>query len=648
MGVVAISCGGPAGSDRGGAGDEDYVGNESFGLSKCKGGTNGDGDYCSSSCQCVAGEGDCDTNADCSGGSVCLPAKGLQFCLPNKVDVCGPSHCNNKKQDADETQPDCGGSCGTCCGTNTCLSNPPLGAAGHCTVSCPCAALEGGCSASTGCQAGLVCQSSPAVGAYFGWTESLGVCLASTCSNKVKDGDEMGTDCGGSCLPCTTSNVTSVGYGVGGNELVEAVAYDPSGNLYIAGRTSSSRIDFGCGALTLKGGSDIFLVKLDGSNACVWSKLIGGTGHDGDQSVTVATDASGNVILGGNFYTTVDFGGGAVAAVGTTDAFVAKYDSTGAYLWAKAYGGAGGANKMNDVWADPSGNVLLTGSFQKSINLGGSTFNAASASSTSLIYDMFVAKLSSSGAHVWSKAFGSAGNDEGVAITTDNNGYLYVGGLFSSSVSFTSTPLTSAGGTDAVALKLAPSGPVQWAKAFGAAGDDRMNAVAWGNNGNAVFAGNFKGTVNFGGGNVASKGSTDGFVVALTGAGAYSWSHGFGGTGADRTKGIAIRKTTSQVAVVGGFFNTVDFGGGNRVSAGNEDAFVVYYSSSGTYLFDATYGGTGQDAALANAIVQSTASYPTTSLLAIGGDYSSTPFTIGSKSLNYGGGNDAFVSRFVF
>jgi hypothetical protein len=291
---------------------------------------------------------------------------------------------------------------------------------------------------------------------------------------------------------------------------------------------------------------------------------------------------------------------------------------------------------------------LLTGSFQKSINLGGSTFSAASASSTSLIYDMFVAKLSSAGAHLWSKAFGSAGSDEGVGITTDNNGYLYVAGLFSNTISFTGTPLTSAGGTDALAMKIAPSGIVQWAKAFGGAGDDRMNAMAWGNNGNAVFAGNFKGTVNFGAGNVASKGSTDGFVLALTGAGAYSWSHTFGGTGADRAKGVAIRRTTNQVAVVGGFVNTVDFGGGNRVSAGGEDAFLIYYNASGTYLFDAAYGGSGQDAALANAVVQSAASYPTTSLLAIGGDFASSPLTIGSTNLNNGGGTDGFVSRFVF
>lgn len=74
-----------------------------------------------------------------------------------------------------------------------------------------------------------------------------------------------------------------------------------------------------------------------------WAKAIGGTGAD--ISYGVATDATGNVYVTGSFNTTADFNvggtGGALTAVGGDDAFLAKYDPSGKFLWTKGMGGAG-------------------------------------------------------------------------------------------------------------------------------------------------------------------------------------------------------------------------------------------------------------------------------------------------------------------
>src|SRR4051812_15590922 len=56
---------------------------------------------------------------------------------------------------------------------------------------------------------------------------------------------------------------------------------------------------------------------------------VGGDTSGSAQSNAVATDAAGNVYVTGSFSGTVHFSGTTLTAQGSTDAFVAKYTSTG-------------------------------------------------------------------------------------------------------------------------------------------------------------------------------------------------------------------------------------------------------------------------------------------------------------------------------
>ncbi len=666
--IAAVSCG-PAENELGLESADGGVGTISEGALKCNGGTNGDTNYCSDTCTCSQGEGDCDDDANCTGGTVCCPAKGLQFGLPTKVDVCAPAHCRDKKLDGDETQPDCGGSCGTFCGASSCASLPANGVAGHCTSDCPCAADQGGCTTSGECQSGLVCQNSPPDGPYFGMETTIRVCVPTTCSDKTQDGDETGVDCGGSCVPCLGGSVLNATYGGSSasakSDVVLGTAYDSGGNLYVAGRTSNATIDFGTGTLTSAGGQDVFLAKFDPTGVNLWSKLIGGPSNDGDSGVGVATDASGNVILVGDMYETVDFGGTCgtltIPGGGTTEAdvFVAKFDATGACQWANHYGsGSGtGSARTQSVAADSSGNIYVAGSYQTSVNLGGSTFTAASASNgvSRGIYDMFVASYTSTGTYRWSSSFGSADDDQCLSVALDSSGYLYLAGLFSDSVTFGSTNLTSAGNTDAVGMRVSPStGKPAWAVNWGGTGADRANAVEWIRTTNqAVFGGRFASTVNFGAGNVKSAGSYDGFVVALNATShAYNWSTTLGGKGADQVTLIAARATNSTILVGGEFAQTVNFGGGTRSTASGSsttatDGFNVFYdssSSAGTYLTDETYGGTGNETPHTAAVDAGSLA-----IVVVGGEFSSDSIVLGGQTFSNTapGAYDAFVSQLM-
>jgi hypothetical protein len=81
--------------------------------------------------------------------------------------------------------------------------------------------------------------------------------------------------------------------------------------------------DFGGDTLICAGGEDIFVAKYDASGAHQWSQRLGSTA--GDQGLAVAVDGSGDVIVTGRFEGTVDFGGGDLTSAGGSDIFVAKY-----------------------------------------------------------------------------------------------------------------------------------------------------------------------------------------------------------------------------------------------------------------------------------------------------------------------------------
>ncbi len=156
----------------------------------------GSASYCSTTCPCSAGGGDCDANNECTSGLVCARL-GTQFGMPFGHDVCVESHCANGIQDSGETGIDCGGSdCGTC---TVCPGN---GTANTCSPTCPCSAGWGDCDGDRECQTGLVCGNKN--GAQFGSSAFFDYCVVPHCQNGIQENSlgETGLDCGGECGTC--------------------------------------------------------------------------------------------------------------------------------------------------------------------------------------------------------------------------------------------------------------------------------------------------------------------------------------------------------------------------------------------------------------------------------------------------------------
>ena len=135
---------------------------------------------------------------------------------------------------------------------------------------------------------------------------------------------------------------------------------------------------------------------------------------------------------------------------------------------------------------DAAGNVLVTGwtgwpgwtsgGFDTSYNGYG---------------DAFAAKLSPSGAHLWSTYLGGGSEDYGYGIAVDAAGNVLVTG-WTASAGWTSGGFDTSyngGSTDAYVVKLSSSGAHLWSTYLGGSDDDRGGGIAVGAAGNVLVTG---------------------------------------------------------------------------------------------------------------------------------------------------------------
>ncbi len=295
--------------------------------------------------------------------------------------------------------------------------------------------------------------------------------------------------------PAGNALVFSTYLGGNGSDIGNAIAIDPSGNIYITGDTTS--ITFPAGALQKgnHGGQDAFVSKLssDGSHL-VYSTYLGGSSDD--HGAAIAVDSGGTAYITGSTYS-ADF---PVAAAfqpsigGGQDAFVARLAADGnSLLFGTFLGGSGGSLGYPEagqaIALDNQGNAYVAGVTSSSDFPLLSPLQASRRGSSP---DAFVAKLTVAGALSYSTYLGGTGMDAATAIAVDSAGSAYVAGqTFSADLPILSALQASSGGDyDAFWAKLSPAGnALQVLSYLGGAGSDTATAVALDPSGNLYIAG---------------------------------------------------------------------------------------------------------------------------------------------------------------
>ena len=186
------------------------------------------------------------------------------------------------------------------------------------------------------------------------------------------------------------------------------------------------------------GFSDAFVTKLspDGSSLA-YSTYIGGSGID--EGRAIAVDPLGNAYIAGKTYSTdfpafpflTPLQG---ANKGNGDAFVAELNASGSSLVYSTYLGGSDADQANGIAVDALGNASVTGSTSSSDFPVLNAPLGVCGSCASKINDAFVTEIGVNGSTlVYSTFLGGSDDDQGTAIALDTTGNAYVtGSTFSS------------------------------------------------------------------------------------------------------------------------------------------------------------------------------------------------------------------------
>jgi len=432
-----------------------------------------------------------------------------------------------------------------------------------------------------------------------------------------------------------------------GREAVNDLAIDASGAVFVIGTVSGeTTINFDGINLSAVGTRDVMIVKYTAAGVRVWARMFTAGVGTLVLGGSLATLSNGDLVVGGYFSGTMNLGGGNVAtSAGGGDAFVARLDgATGTTSWLVGFGspgeemirglavdpadrivllanGSGGSfsigsgsvlgltgqahdviaklapdgthlwsrlllrtqnadNQVSRVLATDDGDVIAVGSYS---GFAGPEFGGGALPFGTRTTFFIVRVAASTGAHVWSRAYGGIGpgghtnNTRASDAAIDPAGRIVVAGWFDTFGDLAAEDVTGVAGSG-LALPIAGANDMFVATYDATAGDHissyRLGSsdpdsteipirIAISESGDVSMLGTFQ-TPGFtlGPDTISGAGGSDLFFLKLSSAGVPRWLRGFGGPSGEFGTALAV-SGTGQVSV-GGFYG--DHTGGNTCS----------------------------------------------------------------------------------
>jgi hypothetical protein len=223
-------------------------------------------------------------------------------------------------------------------------------------------------------------------------------------------------------------------------------------------------------------------------------------------------------------------------------------------LWTRVYGGSGNEAAVAVQQTADSGYILVGST---------SSFSAG-------IQDFYLLKTDVNGDTIWSHLYGGATKDQALSVRqTSDGGYIMAG-------------VTDPAGSDSgnvYVIKTDSMGNVTWPHTFGGSYYDAGTCVRQTSDGGYIVAG-ATGT--------SIIDLANALLLKLNSSGAQSWSHNYGGLGADLA--ASVEQTSDGGYILAGF--TAPF------LSLIGDMYLVKTNSSGTLTWSRTFGGDSLDIAL--------------------------------------------------
>lgn len=333
-----------------------------------------------------------------------------------------------------------------------------------------------------------------------------------------------------------------------------------------------------------------------------YGTYIGGFGYD--RVLDSVVDAEGKVYATGQTYSLdfpTTFGAYDKLIGGLSDVFVTKFSSDGSTIEYSTFVGGLFDDIGFSIVINDAGEAFVSGTtYSLDFPVNGFDTNHGG------FGDAFVFKLDATGSNLLhSTFFGGSANDEVYSMTMDTSGDIYVTGYTTSNNFFTTGGVVESNYSnheDAFATKLdADTGNVIYSTYLGASNDDFGYDIEVDSAGNAFIVGYTKSNDFYTTADAYSSnktGSDDMFIIKIDAtAENYLYATYFGGDKSDEA--YAIKVTEAGDYYVGGWTESGDFpttaGAYREVDLGDDDGFILHFSSANTLLESTYWGGQGKD-----------------------------------------------------
>ncbi|HSN98333.1 MAG TPA: hypothetical protein VLS89_08545, partial [Candidatus Nanopelagicales bacterium] len=222
---------------------------------------------------------------------------------------------------------------------------------------------------------------------------------------------------------------------------------------------------------------------------------------------------------------------------------------------------------------------------------GGVDFGGGEVSSAGLD-DIFVARYEPDGSLGFNRTFGDASHQSGAGgLALDGEGNLFTTGSFRGTLNFGDGEVTNEGDEDVYLVKLSPAGDTLWSRTFGDFGHQEAAPIAVSPEGRVAIAGTFEGELDFGGNLLES---TEGyhfnlFVAQLDADGEHRFSMRFGDVHAEEAIGLGFAPE-GHLVLAGHFGGSMVIGDQGFVTEGAWDLFAVRFDQAGTPVASRQFG----------------------------------------------------------
>jgi len=379
-----------------------------------------------------------------------------------------------------------------------------------------------------------------------------------------------------------------------------------------------------------------------------WSLSAGG--FEDDSVTGIATASDGSIYVSGNFMSSMMFGDdGGLQATGLQndeDFFIAKAFPNGTWDWMVGGGTDIGVDTVAGIALDSNEDIIITGLYCSGtagvaceMSLGSLT--ALSKGQDDDEGNVFVAKLSSSGAWLWVESVGTVNDEMALNVVVDSNDNIFVSLLFRGMLNVGSSTIPSGGDSYSLAIaKLTSSQVWEWAVggfAGGEAGFEPFGGLCLGPMDEVYFAGSFLGDIMLHPMSLTSAGGADVIISHITDNGSWGWSYSAGGVNDDWGTGCVV-DSNGTVFTSGAFQDTASFGDGSYVvSNGWFDLFVATSAADGNWSNVTSAGGSGYES------IDSMVVTANDDILMLG--KLSSSFFLGSENLSTSGGDDILLAQ---